>query len=172
MYNYQQKTLAELIMSRYTFPRQLLIRFRRHFSLLRWLIPGTLMLLVIAYEAGPARWLHNWFGYPYHLLAEVLLFALVGPVLAFVLLDFLWRWLDERDTSDLQAQLLVQAREQTQRSHRLCDDALQALFAAGTLIATLKAAQLESSPELIVQTEAVEQELSQTIRYLRRHLEG
>jgi signal transduction histidine kinase len=171
MINYQQESFRASILRRLTFPGRLLISFRYHFSLLRWLIPGGLMLLVIAYEVGPALWLYERFGFTYHLVVEVLLFATVGPLLAFVLLDFLWRWLDERDTSDLQAQLLAQTREQVQTGHRLCDDALQALFAASTIIASLKP-DSESSPELAAHVQTAEQQLSQTIKNLRHHLEG
>lgn len=172
MLDYQKESFGgSTFRRRLTFPGRLLITFRHHFSRLRWLIPGGLMLLVIAYEIGPARWLHNQFGFTYHLVAEVLLFATVGPLLAFVLLDFLWRWLDERDTSDLQAQLLAQTREQAQTGYRLSDDALQALFAAGAIIASLKP-DSESSPELAARVEATEQQLSQTVKKLRHHLEG
>ena len=173
MFDYLQH--ASLIQSircrRRTMSWRLLTGFRRHLGLLRWLIPGGLMLLVIAYELGPARWIAGRLGFTYHLAAEILLFGTVGPLLAFILLDFLSRWLDERDTSDLQAHLLAQTREQVQTGHRLCDDALQALFAAGAIIASLKP-DPESSPELAAHVQTAEQQLSQTIKNLRRHLEG
>ena len=172
MFDYQQPSFIQFIQRRRRgMPRHLLIRFQHRLSWLRWIIPTGLMLLVIAYEIGPARWINGRFGFSYHLAAEILLFGTVGPLLAFVLLDFLARWLDERDTSDLQAQLLAQTREQAQTGHRLCDDALQALFAAGAIIASLKP-DSESSPDLAAHVEAAERQLSQTVKKLRSHLEG
>lgn len=171
MSDYQQASFIQFILRRHGVSRQLMTRFRRRFSLLRWLIPAGLMLLVIAYEIGPARWINARLGFNYHVVAEITLFGTVGPLLAFVLLNFLSRWLDERDTSDLQAQLLTEAREKTQTSRRLCDDALQSLFAAGAIIASLKP-DSEAAPEMAAHVAAAEQQLNQTINKLRDHLEG
>ncbi len=147
-----------------------LTRFRQRLGLLKWLIPAGLMLLVMGYYLGPARWLYDGLGFTYNILADLLIFGTVGPALAFVLLYFLERWLEERDTSDLQAQILAQAREDAQKSRQLNDDALQILFAAGTLIDSLKSSHPDLPPETAVKIEAMEQALDQAMQQLRAHL--
>ncbi len=130
------------------------------------------MLLVIAYEIGPANWLHNRLGHSYHILADILLFGSVGPALTFVLLHFLDRWLEERETSELQAQRLAQVREEAKNSRTLNDNAMQVLFAASTLIALLKSDQHELPSETAVQLEETAQALDRAVRQLRAHLTG
>ncbi len=134
-----------------------LATFRSRLRLLRWLVPVSLAILVIAYEFGPARWIYNGLGFPYHLLADILVFGTIGPIVVFGLLDLLWRWLDERDTSDYQAQLLAQAREDADRSRQLTDDALQALFSVGTLLSMCKSDCPDLPPEKIADIETTEQ---------------
>lgn len=143
---------------------------QQRFKFLRWMVPLGMMLLVIFYQLGPARWIHEQFGYPYHIVAEIIVFAAIGPTLAFFLLYLLERWLEERDTSDLQAQLLKQARQEARRSRQLNDDALQVLFATGALIDTLKETHPELSPENLSQVENTEEALQESVERLRSHL--
>lgn len=150
--------------------RLFLNSFRQQLRVLRWLIPAILILLVVAYEVGPSSWIYATFGFTYHLVAEILLFAAVGPVLAFVLLDLFWRWLDERDTSDLQSQLLSEARQDAKRSRQLADDALQATYATGMLIAALKSQKQALSPKTKSQINAAEASLQETTQQIRAHL--
>ena len=143
---------------------------QQRFKFLRWMVPLGMMLLVIFYQLGPARWIHEQYGYPYHIVAEIIVFAAVGPTLAFILLYFLERWLEERDTSDLQAQLLKRARQETRRSRQLNDDALQVLFAAGAVIDSLKETHPGLSPENLDQVESTEEALQESVESLRSHL--
>jgi hypothetical protein len=138
----------------------------------RWLAPVSLVIVVIAYEVGPARWIYNGLGFPYHLLAEILVFGTIGPIVVFLLLDLRWRWLDERDTSDYQAQLLTQARKDADRSRQLTDDALQALFSVGTLLSICKSDCPDLPPEKIGDIETTEQALATAIQRLRSHLQS
>ncbi len=144
--------------------------FRQHLRLLRWLIPVALVLLVIAYELGPSRWVYETYGFTNHLIIEILLFAAVGPILAFVTLDLFWRWLDERDTSDLQSQLLSEARQDAKKSRQLADDALQATYATGVLITTLKSQTQPLSPKTISQIDSAQASLQETTERIRTHL--
>lgn len=145
-----------------------LVTVRQRLHLLRWLVPLALIVLVLIYEAGPARWTAA-MGRPYHVLLEIILFAMVGPTLAFLFLDFTERWLEERDTTDLQAQVVAAAQADAGRSRELCDDALQALFSAGTLIASLKVAL---PPEEAAPVETAEEALNEVVGELRDHLEA
>lgn len=145
-----------------------LVTVRQRLHLFRWLVPLGLFLLVIVYEIGPARWTAG-MGRPYHVLLEIVLFALVGPTLAFLFLDFTERWLEERDTSDLQAQVVARAQTDVVKSRELCDDAVQALFSAGTLIASLK---VDMQPEETEVVETAEAALNEMVGELRHHLEA
>ena len=122
---------------------------REHLQLLSWVVPLTMLLLVVVYELGPSRWLFMSYGFEYHLLAELIIFATFGPALAFTLLHLLRRWLEERDTNELQAALLAQSRAEAEGSRQLNDDALQVLFAAGVLIDTLKSGNQALPPKLM-----------------------
>ena len=149
----------------------LLAGFRNRLDLLKWLIPAGLVLLVVVYEFGPARWIYDRLGFPYHLLADILIFGSVGPVLTFVSLHFLGRWLEEKETSDLQAQILALAREEAKNGRQLSDHALQVLFAVGTLIASLKSIHADVPPEMVAQLEKTEKTLDRATRQLRAHLQ-
>jgi hypothetical protein len=143
---------------------------RRRLGLIKWLIPAGLMLLVIVYELGPARWLNDGLGFSYHLLAEMVLFGTLGPALAFVLLDLLGRWVDEKETADLQAKLLAEANEKEIMVRQVSDDTLQVLFATSLLIATMKSDRFDLPSDTAAQIEATEQELQEAIDRLRSHL--
>lgn len=147
-----------------------LTTFRRQLRLLKWLVPGALVLLVVAYELGPSRWTYEGLGFTYHLLAEILVFGTFGPLLAFVLLDLLGHWLDERDTADLQADLLSKAGEKESEADKLCDDTLQVLFATNLLITQIKAQGGELSSGTMEQIEVTEQALNGSIEKLREHM--
>jgi hypothetical protein len=149
-----------------------LMALRHKLRLLRWLVPVTMALLVIAYEALPGPWLLAHYGLGVHTAVEILLFGTFGPLLAFIVLDFFGRWVDERDTSDLQARLVAEARADVKRSRALCDDAVQALFSAGVLIGTLQAeAEERGLPESQVPIAATQAALEDMVAGLRRHLE-
>ena len=130
------------------------------------------MLLVVIYEIGPARWIQDGVGDAYHFVAEILLYGTVGPLLAFLLLRFLGRWLEERETSELQAQVLAQAREHARVSRELSDDALQTLFAVSTLLASLESTLPNLSPEAAPTLHETQQSLDCAIRRLRDHLQA
>ena len=147
-----------------------LIADRRKLKLLRWLIPVGLMVLVVAYELGPARWIYAGFGFNYHLLAEIVLFGTVGPVLALALLDLLGRWMDEKETADLQAQLIAQANEKEVGVREIGDDTIQVLFATSLLLTTFKFKQSDLPAETVAQIEVTEQSLTDAIERLRSHL--
>ncbi|HZD10461.1 MAG TPA: hypothetical protein VE553_03895 [Candidatus Binatia bacterium] len=148
----------------------LLTHLRPRFQQLQWVVPAGLILLAVAYEMGPVHWIHGHLGYSYHILGDIFFFGAVGPALAFLSLHILDRWLDERDTSDWQAQLLAQARAEAKECRELNDEALQVLFSAGALVDILQEEQPELSPEMIAQIEATKQALDQSVQHLRAHL--
>ena len=143
---------------------------RRFLPRLRWLIPLGLALLVIIYEIGPAFWIYESYGIDAHIMVEIVVFGTIGPLLSFFLLNFLERWLEERETSDLQAQILAQAQQDAHTSRVLSDYAIQMLFAAGTLITSLKESHPELTEETAVQIQGIENSLNQAIAQIRTHL--
>ncbi len=137
---------------------------------LKWTIPLALALLVAGYELLPAIWIHDTWGVGFHALLDMFLFGTIGPAIVYVLLNFLERWLEERETSDLQAQILQRAREDAHHSRQLNDDAVQVLFSASALIESLKANHSELPPDTLAHIEITEQALDKAIRELRAHL--
>jgi hypothetical protein len=144
--------------------------FRRQLRLLKWLIPAGLILLVIAYEVGPSLWIYEGFGSRVHLVAEILLFGAVGPIVVFILLELLGRWIDEKETADFQAELLAQANEKELEVRQTSDDTLQVLFATSLLIGTLKSDQSNLPSNTAKQIEITEQALNETMQRLYTQL--
>ena len=132
--------------------------------------PPGLILLVVLYEVGPSRWVYDSFGFTYHLVAEIFLFGTVGPVLAFVLLELLGRWLEEKETAELQSDLLAKANEKELEVRQVGDDTIQVLFATSLLITTFKSEQSDLPPNTVAQIEVTEQALQESIQRLRSQL--
>jgi signal transduction histidine kinase len=143
---------------------------RRRLILLKWLVPVGLALAVILYELGPARWIHTTLGDTYHFVAEILVYGTVGPVMAFLLLDILGRWLEERETSELQTLILAQAREHARIDRELNDSVLQSLFAASVLLDSINASLPELPAEVAAHLQETNRALDETIQQLRAHL--
>lgn len=141
--------------------------FRRNLGLMKWLIPLGLVLLVIAYEVGPSRWVYENLGFTYHLVAEIFLFGTVGPVLVFVMLELFGRWIEEKETTELQSSLLAKANEKELAVRQISHDTIQVLFATSLLITTFKANQSDLQPNTAAQIEVTEQALQEAIQRLR-----
>ena len=150
----------------------ILPRLRQRVSLLKWLVPAGLMFLVAVYEFGPAQWIYAQGGLKSQIVADVLIFGTVGPVLAFIALSLLEQWFEEREISDLQSEILADARSDSERSRQLTDDAIQVLFAAAALISSLQSVQAEIPVEYVTQLRDTETALDSAIRNLRLHLLG
>lgn len=149
---------------------QTLTSLRRWLGVLQLVIPIGLVLLVVIYEAGPAEWIYQQWGLTSHYIAEVVFYGSVGPILAFGLLHLLARWIEERETSDLQAQVLARARERARLNRELIDDTLQSLFAVSVLLASLRASSSELPPEASAILSQTQRSLDESIRRLREHL--
>jgi signal transduction histidine kinase len=145
---------------------------RAQIRVLQWVVPLGLVLLVVIYQLGLARWILERFGLEQHLIAEIIVFAVVGPLLAYWLLHFLNRWIEEKEISDFQAQLLAHTREQARLSHELSDKALQTLFAASILLSTLRSSLDDLSPEETSTLLQTQDALNSAIQQIRDHLEN
>lgn len=140
---------------------------RTNLHLWRWLVPLLLALMVIGYELLISRWLYQHAGYQTHLLVDTLLFGTVGPLLVFIVLYFVDRWQQERQTSDLQAQMMTNLRDDVTRCRDLNDEAVQVLFSTHALIEAIKPDLPPASLQAIERTEAA---IDHHIRRLRHHL--
>lgn len=143
---------------------------RRKLGIMKWLIPLGLVLVVIAYEVGPSRWIFNGFGFTNHLIVEILLFGTVGPMLAFLVLELLGRWIEERELAEYQAALLDKAQKKEIKVNQISDDTIQVLFAASLLFNTFKSDQPDSQQITTDQIEIMEQALHEAIQRLRSQL--
>jgi len=134
--------------------------------LLRWAVPLMLFVLVVGYEFGPARWLNDRLGTTVHFLAEIIVYGTVGPILAYLLLDFFSRWMAERETSDLQAKMLAEANLHAQLRFVQNDDALQDLFAASVILNSLQERSEELPPDLARQVAEAKRAVGDTLQHV------
>jgi len=147
-------------------PPLTLAHLRQRLDLLRWLVPAGLLVLVIVNELGLARWVHVHLGDTASITLNILIYGSVGPLLAYLLLTLVGRWLEERETSALQSQALHQVRAQVQRNHDLTDDALQTLFATSLVLDTLADSLPHVSPEAAARYHEAEQAVNRAIDQL------
>lgn len=75
-------------------------KLSRRLNWLRWLLPLVFVLLVILYQLGPARWVHDAYSDPAHYGIEILFYATAGPLIAFWALGMVSRWLEEKDQAE------------------------------------------------------------------------
>ena len=143
----------------------------KRIRLIRVLLPLLVILLVSVYVFGPARWIHNALGLEYHLMAELVIFGSLGPLFAFIMLDLIARWMEERQTSDLQAKVLEETRLEVYQNRLLSDDALQAIFAASIQLDSLRKHSPDLSTESCRALEEANRALYRAIKPLRSHLE-
>jgi hypothetical protein len=109
---------------------------------------------------------HDTFGETMHFIAEVVVYGTVGPCLAYLLLDFVSRWAAERETNDLQAKLLAEARSRAEKRFVQNDDALQSLFAVSVILSSLHERSAELPPDLAAQVSKAKQAIEDTVRHV------
>lgn len=137
---------------------------------LKWLVPAGMILIVLVFEAGPAQWLHARFGAGFHYAADAILFGTIGPLLAYAALELLERWLDERETSDHQAEVLADAQKHVEFSRQLNDTALQNLFSASLLLESLEMTHCDLPSNVADQLHQADTLLAGAIQQLRAYL--
>lgn len=138
---------------------------------MRVALPIFVIVLVAVYLLGPARWIHNSYGIEYHMWVELIFFGSIGPLVAFLVLDLLARWIDERQTSELQARVLEEARADAHQTRMLSDNALQAMFAASMQLASLRTQVPDLPPEATRALDEANHALQRAVYPLRSFLE-
>lgn len=144
--------------------------FRRQLRILKWLIPVGLALVVVTYELIISRWTFQSWGFNNHLIVEVSVFGTVGPLLTYVLLELLGRWIDEKETADWQSRLLAKANEKEQKVRQINDATIQVLFGTSLLMSTIKSEGSNLPDKTIHQIEHTEAALNESIELLRTQL--
>lgn len=70
---------------------------------MRWILPVALSLASIAYQLGPATWVHDLYSHPLHYLVELAFYGLFGPLAVYWALGWVNARIEERDRLELQA---------------------------------------------------------------------
>jgi signal transduction histidine kinase len=143
----------------------------KRIRILRVVLPLAVVVLVSLYVFGPARWIHSSLGLEYHLMAEMAVFGSLGPMFVFLVLDLIARWMEERETSELQARVLEEARLEAEHNRLLTDNALQAMFAASMQLASLRKQIPDLPPEANKALDEANHALGRAVRPLRSYLE-
>src|SRR5512134_1037600 len=76
---------------------------RRRVAVLRWTLPLSFALVAALYQWGFARWVHDTYGDLVHFGVEILFYSTVGPLLAFLILTLIGRWLDDKERAEKHA---------------------------------------------------------------------
>lgn len=147
-------------------------KISRRMHELRWAVPLTLAAFVVFYQLVFASWIRDTYGIQAHNIAELLIYATGGPLLAFLVLDYLGRWIDEKETSELQAQILAETRDNLLLSRELSDDALQTLYAVSIVLTSLESTLCDTSPESARVLQETEEAVEGSMSRLREHLQA
>lgn len=78
-------------------------KLKNRLKSLRWFLPLSFVLLVILYQLGPARLVHDAFSDSAHYGTEILFYATVGPLLTYWALGLVGRWFDEKELAERSA---------------------------------------------------------------------
>lgn len=76
---------------------------KQRIAILRWALPVTLTIITILYQLWSAHLAHNYYDDTIHFAVEFLFYATVGPLLIFLALTRLARWLEEKEQVEKQA---------------------------------------------------------------------
>lgn len=139
---------------------------------MQWLAPLLMVAIVVLYEALPSAWMLDRVGRWQHIALDTAFFGITGPLLVFFLLKFIVHWLEERETSELQAAILEQSRVQVGKFRESADTALQSLFASSILLTTLSSKCEGLSKEESVELKKAQTAIDVAIRDLRSQLES
>ncbi|MBE0409719.1 MAG: hypothetical protein IBX69_08305 [Anaerolineales bacterium] len=147
------------------------VKISARIRLMKWMFPLSIAGLVIIYQLIVTNWLHETWGGTVHFVAELLFYGTAGPLFAYLILDILERWMEERETSELQSKVLEEARQRVNASRQLSDDALQSLYAASVYLSSLKLSDNELPTEARKTINETERVLGVAMRDLRQHLQ-
>jgi PAS domain S-box-containing protein len=65
--------------------------------ILRWALPLAFFAIAALYQLIFARWVHDTFGDQLHFIVEILFFGTAGPLVAYLAMTRIIRWLEEKE---------------------------------------------------------------------------
>lgn len=74
----------------------------KRINFLQKFFPLSLVLLVVVYQLGPARWIHDSYGHFAHYAMEIVFYATLGPALTYWILQRIKRWQAEKEQAEIQ----------------------------------------------------------------------
>jgi PAS domain S-box-containing protein len=75
---------------------------RNRIATIRWALPLVFAVTAVIYQIGPAHWAQDNVGDSFHFGVEILFYGTAAPVLSFLALTRVKRWLDENEEVDRQ----------------------------------------------------------------------
>jgi PAS domain S-box-containing protein len=79
------------------------LKLKHRLATLRWLLPMLIAALAVLYEQGLGRWIHDTFGASQYFDLDILFYATIVPLLAFLSLTRIGHWLDQKERAELKA---------------------------------------------------------------------
>jgi len=106
---------------------------------LQWTVPFAIGILFVLYEFGPGRWIHDVYGASNYFGADLLLFAVIIPLVSFLLLR---RWGDWLKLKENQDQRTLSAEHRFAAITATSADAILSLDASGQIESWNRGAEL------------------------------
>jgi PAS domain S-box-containing protein len=118
---------------------QFTLPVRQRIARLRWALPLAIGLGAVLYEIGPGRWIHDAYGATDYFGLDILFYATAAPALAFLVLTFINRWLDDKERAEQQA---LASEQRLASVTAASTDAILGLDAAGRIESWNRGAEL------------------------------
>ncbi len=140
----------------------------RRLNLLQWLLPLSLLGVVLVYQLGMMKFIHDRMGEWIHYGMEILFYGLIGPNVVTGITVRLFRgWLAQKEQSE-QEKVRAISEERDRIARELHDGVQQDLFLLGLKV-DLCGELLRSDPERVAQElKSIRQTLTEGINDLQR----
>ena len=140
---------------------------------LRYTLPPTLVLVVVAYQLGVTQALERNYGHFLHYSMEIAFYSLTGPVVTWLMLVWVERKLKEKEKVEQQLQAAEREKtavlneERTRIARDLHDGVAQTLYFLALKTDMLRQ-QLAHNPAIVAELRQMGQNTRQVIREVRR----
>lgn len=99
--------------------------------LMQWVLPATIAFAAVVYQLGPARYFHEHYGEWAHYGIEVLLYAVLGPVVMWFVLRTVRTWVRQKEQAEAEVyRLNIELQQRVEDRTRELGTKAQALTAA------------------------------------------
>jgi signal transduction histidine kinase len=76
------------------------IKLSDRLRLMHWALPAAIALLVVAYQIGPARYVHTNFGAWAHYSMEIFLYGALAPIVMWFVLGVVRTWVEQKEQAE------------------------------------------------------------------------